>query len=74
MEKEENRQLIKELLLFEKEEEDLISLYKILGQIDIIHGLPKENGKQYMQSLEKLLQDSKKHLKAMKDLLKKYKN
>ena len=66
--------LLKELAIYEREEADLISLYQMLMEVSITDCLPKEHSITYSQNLEKLYQESIKHMKTVKNLMNKYKS
>jgi hypothetical protein len=73
MDKRDRERLLKELMVFEQEETDLISLYQMLSEVGVTDCLPKEQRAEYSQSLEKLYQESVKHQKAVVELISKYK-
>jgi hypothetical protein len=73
MDKRDRERLLKELMVFEQEETDLISLYQMLSEVGVTDCLPKEQKTTYSQSLEKLYQESVKHQKAVVELISKYK-
>jgi len=65
--------IITDLLDYEKEEAELIKLYKILADQEIVGCLSQEKQSEYKENLEKLHFESLKHLGVIIDLLKKYK-
>ena len=70
---EEKKRIIDELVSFEREEKDLISLYQSLLEVGAASSLPASKRTEFRQSLEKLYEDSKRHLGAVASLIAKYK-
>ena len=72
MDRENKEKIVKDLIGFEKEEADLISLYESLMDIGVVDCLPPEKKIEYRQALGKLYYDSKRHEKAIAVLLTKF--
>ncbi len=66
-------EIINDLVVFEREEKELISLYQSLLEFGVADSLPVAKRTEFRQSLEKLSEDSKRHLKVMTALITKYK-
>jgi hypothetical protein len=68
----EDKELIKQLIVFEKEEADLISLYRVLAEAGVAACLPEKRRHEYRTGLAKLHADSLRHKRLMGGLLAKY--
>jgi hypothetical protein len=69
---EQRKKIISDLILFEKEEIDLIAMYKVLAKLDIGDLLNKSEQKEYRESLNKLHYESIRHQGIMTEFLNKY--
>ena len=64
--------LIHELMLDERAENDMMFLYKTLLESGAVDCLPREERQQFKEKLQTLFTESEKHLKIMFDLTEKY--
>jgi len=73
MENIDREKIVAELIGFEKEEADLIKLYKSLLDLGAANGMPTPDQAKFREYLNKLYQDSMRHMRAVAGVLKKYK-
>lgn len=67
-------ELIKDLLKYEREEVNLIELYKTLLDVGVADCLPDNEKRTFKESLETLFHDSEKHQRMVASLTSKFKN
>lgn len=70
---EKEQDIIKDIIDFEKEEANMISLYQELLKVGVVKCLPHNKQVKFRQKLEKLLNDSIRHKNEMGIFLTKYK-
>ena len=70
---EQQQDIVKDIIAFEKEEANMISLYQELLKIGIVKCLPHDKQVEFRQKLEKVLNDSLRHKEIMSRFLVKYK-
>ena len=67
-------EIIKELMLEERSETDLIHIYKTMIDQGVVNCLPREQKQNFKEKISKLHHDSEKHLRMVFNLIEKYKN
>jgi hypothetical protein len=73
MENLDKEKIVAELIGFEKEEAELIKLYKTLLDMGLVIGLPPKEQAEFNQNLTKLYEDSMRHMREVAGVLNKYK-
>ncbi len=70
--KETKKDIIKELVLEERKETDMIHIYKAIIDVGAANCLPSAKQEQFKKSIETLHEESEEHSKEVLNLLEKY--